>query len=70
MIKTRKSRPSYNVLDLESERPVERNLPYDHETKTVDLRYQRSTDLPFDTYVHMPPPLPEDEEIKLPQSQA
>ena len=39
--------------------------PYDPETSTIDLRYLRSTDLPFNSFVHMPPALEEDEEIKL-----
>ena len=42
----------------------DRTWPYDPESKTLDLRYLRSTDLPFNSYVHMPPPLKEDEEIK------
>ena len=42
----------------------DRVWPYDPETSTIDLRYLRSTDLPFNSFVHMPPPLQEDEEIK------
>ena len=38
--------------------------PFDPETSTIDLRYLRSTDLPFNSFVHMPPPLREEEEIK------
>ena len=51
--------------DIENiERPIEREWPYDPATNTIDLRHLRSTDLPFNTFVHMPPPLKEDEEIK------
>ena len=32
---------------------------------TIDLHYLRSTDLAFNSFVHMPPALEEDEEIKL-----
>ena len=38
--------------------------PFDPETSTIDLRYLRSTDLPFNSFVHMPPPLREEEEMK------
>ena len=38
--------------------------PYNPETSTVDLRNLRSTDLPFNSFVHMPPPLREEEEIR------
>ena len=41
-----------------------RSWPYDPETSVIDLKNLRSTDLPFNSYVHMPPPLPEKEEIK------
>ena len=43
----------------------EREWPYDPETATVDLRHMRSTDLPFNSFVHMPPALEEEEEIKI-----
>ena len=43
----------------------EREWPYDPETATVDLRHLRSTDLPFNSFVHMPPALEEEEEIKI-----
>ena len=42
----------------------DRIWPFDPETSTIDLRYLRSTDLPFNGFVHMPPPLKEDEEMK------
>ena len=37
--------------------PDSRMWPYDPEKSRIDLRYLRSTDLPFNSYVHMPPPL-------------
>ena len=43
----------------------ERRPTFDPETSTLDLRNMRSTDLPTNSYVHMPPALEEDEEIKL-----
>ena len=33
-----------------------RKWPYEPATQSVDLRNLRSTDLPFNSYVHMPPP--------------
>ena len=43
----------------------ERQPVFDSETSTIDLRNLRSTDLPTNSYFHMPPALEEEEEIKL-----
>ena len=37
---------------------------YDPDNSTIDLRYLRSTELPLNCFVHMSPPLKEDDEIK------
>ena len=42
-----------------------RQWPYDPVTSTIDLRYLRSTDLPFNRDVYMPDPLEEEEEVKM-----
>ena len=42
-----------------------RRWHYDPETSTIDLRNLRATDLPFNRFVYIPDPLPEEEEIKI-----
>ena len=39
--------------------------PYDPESRTIDMRNLRATDLPFNQYVHIPEALPEEEEVKI-----
>ena len=39
--------------------------PYEHSNRTLDLRHLRSTDLPFNRYVHLPSPLKNEEEVKV-----
>ena len=43
----------------------ERVWPYNPITSTLDLRYLRSTDLPCNSFVHLPDALEESEEIKV-----
>ena len=53
--------PTPSVISIEEDRV----WPYDPAKKTLDLRYLRSTDLPFNRYVHLPDPLENEEEVKI-----
>ena len=53
--------PTPSVISIEEDRV----WPYDPAKKTLDLRYLRSTDLPFNRYVHLPDLLESAEEVTI-----